>query len=267
MPAHTEFAITSSHNPRIKALRRLVASRRERMEAQQIVVEGVRLIDDALRSGVMPLAIFYAPALIAGNPLASALIERMLAAGVACFSCTEAVFASVAETVTPQGVLALLPMPRRHLPPAPALILLLDGVRDPGNAGALLRSAEAAGADAVIFGPGTVDPFNDKVLRGAMGAHFRLPLVVADDWQTVRALVAGLSSYVAVADQGRAYDQVDWRSPAALVVGGEADGPGQAAFALGQPIHIPMLGAPESLNAAMAGSIILFEAARQRRAG
>ena len=262
----SEPAITSIHNPRVKAVRRLLASRKARYAGQQIVVEGVRLLADALHSGVEPVALFFDPALVAGSPAATGLIEQVAARGVECIACAGPVFAAMAETVTPQGVLALLPMPRPPLPLTPSLVLVLDGVRDPGNAGTLLRTAAAAGADIVIFGPGAVDPFNDKVLRGAMGAHFRLPLLVVEEWATVRAQLAGLACYVAEASQGIAYDQVAWRQPTALVVGGEASGPGPAAQQLCQPVHIPMHGATESLNAAVAGSVILFEAARQRRA-
>jgi TrmH family RNA methyltransferase len=118
----------------------------------------------------------------------------------------------------------------------------------------------------VIFAPDTVDPFNDKVLRAGMGAHFRLPLRTCQRWNDVRPLLhADQQIYLAEATASRAYDQVDWRAPVALIVGGEAAGASQEAQALAQPIAIPMLGRAESLNAAVAGAIILFEAARQRR--
>ena len=266
MSSQPELAITSIHNPRVKAVRRLLTSRRARHAAQQIVVEGVRLVDDALRSGVAPVALFFDPVLTVGNQAVTALVAQVAARGGECVACAGPVFAAMTETVTPQGVLALLPMPRPPLPQTLSLALVLDGVRDPGNAGALLRSAEAAGADLVIFGPGSVDPFNDKVLRGAMGAHFRLPLRVAEEWSVIRTHLAGLTCYVAEAGQGIAYDRVAWRQPAALIIGAEAGGPSPAARLLCQPVHVPMHGATESLNAAIAGSVILFEAARQRRA-
>lgn len=265
MPSQPEPAITSRHNPRVKAVRRLIDSRRARMAARQIAVEGVRLIEDALRSGTAPLTLFFDPALTAGNPAAAALIAQAAAAGSECIACTGAVFAAMSETQTPQGVLAVLPMPALPPPPHPTLALVLDGVRDPGNAGALLRSAEAAGASLAIFSPGAVDPFNDKALRSGMGAHFRLPITVAETWETLRSALAGLTCYVAQAGAGLAYDQVDWRQPAALVIGGEATGPSHAVQQFGQPVHIPMHGGTESLNAAVAGAVILFEAARQRR--
>jgi TrmH family RNA methyltransferase len=178
-------------------------------------------------AAIAPVTLFYAtPRSRLTNPAAAALVDRAAAAGSECVACAGPVFAALAETLTPQGVLALLPMPAPPRPPAPSLVLVLDGVRDPGNAGALLRSAEAAGADLVIFGPGAVDPYNDKVLRAGMGAHFRLPLQRVDDWAAIRAQLAGLACFVAEAAAGLAYDQVAWRQPAALVIGGEADGPG-----------------------------------------
>jgi TrmH family RNA methyltransferase len=150
-------------------------------------------------------------------------------------------------------------------PERPTLILLLDQVREPGNAGALLRSAEAAGADLVIFAPNTVDPFNDKAVRAGMGSHFRLPLQICRTWEQVLGLLGDIPLYLAEARADLAYDEMDWRRPAGLVVGGEADGASEEARRAATPIAIPMLGDAESLNAAVAGAVILFEAARQRR--
>ena len=131
----------------------------------------------------------------------------------------------------------------------------------------LLRSAEAAGVDLAIFGPDTVDPFNDKVVRAGMGAHFRLPLQIAGTLPQLQQLLGdAMPLYLADAEGELAYDDVDWRTPAVLVVGGEANGASAAMRARARLIRIPMHGRVESLNAGIAGSIILFEAARQRRA-
>ena len=139
-------------------------------------------------------------------------------------------------------------------------------MRDPGNAGTLVRSAAAAGVDVVVFGPGSVDPFNDKVVRGGMGAHFRAPLRILANWADIRGtLGADLPIYLAEAGAGLAYDQMDWRRPAALMLGGEAAGASAEARRGAIPLHIPMHRNVESLNVGVAGSIILFEAARQRR--
>ncbi len=257
--------LTSPQNAQIKAARKLT-TRKERYAAGQLLVEGVRLIDDAWQSGARPVTVFYAPELIDANPAAVQLVQRMVTAGCACLPCATTVFATLTETVTPQGVAAVFPLPNLPLPAHSTLALVLDTVRDPGNAGTLLRSAEAAGVDCVLFGPETVDPFNDKVLRAGMGAHFRLPLRVCPTWEQVMPLLgAGKTLYLATAAAELAYDAVDWRQPAVLVVGGEAAGASPTARQLATPLAIPMHGQVESLNAAVAGAVILFEAARQRR--
>ena len=257
--------ITSQENPRIKAARKL-HTRKGRIAAGALLVEGVRLLGDAWRSGIRPQVIFYAPEML-GSDEGLALLAGLQDAGCACFGCAPAVFASLAETVTPQGIAAVLPLPELPMPPQPTLVLILDGIGDPGNAGTLIRSAEAAGADAVIVGPGTVDPFNDKAIRAGMGAHFRLPVRRCAGWDDVMALLpAAMAWYVADAHGGAAYDSVDWRQPSAVVVGSEAHGPGSYVSERSTGILIPMAGSTESLNAAIAGSVILFEAARQRRA-
>lgn len=259
--------ITSSQNARIKAARRL-DERKERYAAGQFRVEGVRLLGDALRSGIRPAVVFYDPELVAANPAAQALLAQVEAAQVECLACAPAVFAGLTDTVTPQGLVGVLPLPQLPLPAALSFALVLDAVRDPGNAGTLLRSAAAAGAEAVVFGPGSVDPYNDKVVRAAMGAHFRVALRVCPTWEHVRHLLgAGLACYVAAADAAQVYDQVDWRRPCALIVGSEAHGASAEARRLALPIAIPMHNGVESLNAAVAGSVLLFEAARARRSG
>jgi TrmH family RNA methyltransferase len=256
--------ITSASNPRIKAACKLRRARQRRKQGRMLM-EGVRLVEDAWRAGVRPETVFYAPALVEHNQRALALLQAMDTAGVESLACSEAAFAALAETVTPQGIAAVVPLPAMGPPERPTLILLLDQVREPGNAGALLRSAEAAGADLVIFAPNTVDPFNDKAVRAGMGAHFRLPLQICRTWEQVLGLLGDIPLYLAEARADLAYDEMDWRRPAGLVVGGEADGASEEARRAATPIAIPMLGDAESLNAAVAGAVILFEAARQRR--
>ena len=260
--------ITSVHNPRIKAARKL-ADRKERYAAGMLLAEGVRMIGDAWQSGIRPVAVFYDPQAITANAVAADLLAALEAGGCDCQACTPEVFATLTGTITPQGIVALLPLPiARPLPSLISFALVLDTVRDPGNAGTLLRSAAAAGVQVVIFGPQTVDPFNDKVLRAGMGSHFRVPLRICPTWNHVRQTLGDAPVlYLAEANAPLGYDQVDWRGPSALVVGGEASGASDAARTTAVPIAIPMQSAVESLNAAVAGSIILFEAARQRRLG
>jgi TrmH family RNA methyltransferase len=150
-------------------------------------------------------------------------------------------------------------------PPDPlTLALVADGLTDPGNLGTLLRTASAAGVQALFLTEGTVDAFNPKVVRGAMGAHLRLPIVSVPASELPQRL-AGLRVWLAEARQGEPYDRVDWRPPSALVIGGEARGPQDSVRALSPSlVHIPMQAGSESLNAAVAAAVILFEIARQR---
>lgn len=258
--------ITSIHNPRVKAARKLV-DRKERYAAGMLLAEGVRMIGDAVKCGIEPVVVFYDPQAAEANAAATALLAALEAAGTECQPCTPEVFATLTSTVTPQGLVAVLPLPLNLPVPTPlTFALVLDAVRDPGNAGTLLRSAAAAGVQAVIFGPQTVDPFNDKVLRAGMGTHFRVPLRICATWEQVRQILGpGLNLYLAEAAAQLAYDRVDWHIPCGLVVGGEASGAGAAARTASTAIAIPMHSGVESLNAAVAGSVILFEAARQRR--
>jgi TrmH family RNA methyltransferase len=175
---------------------------------------------------------------------------------------------SLADTVTPQGVIAVFRVPEASLDGgAGRVVLVLDRVRDPGNAGTLLRSADASGVVGTVAFIDSVDPFAPKVVRAGMGAHFRLNIVDHQQWEALRPRIGARPVYLAAASGDRAYDQVDWTGDSVLVVGGEAEGAGRGAAASATArVSIPMSGPTESLNAAMAGTIILFEAARQRRA-
>ena len=254
--------ITSASNPRVKLARKL-QRRRRRQETGLCVLEGRRLVEDAWRAGAAFDVVFVRDDQPSGD---LPWLADLQAAGVPIFLVTEAVMAALSETVTPQGLVALVRTPQLPLPTPLRFALVLDRVRDPGNAGALLRSAAAAGVDLVLFGPETVDPFGGKVLRSAMGAHFRIPVRACRAWSEVDEwLGAGMHVYVADVRGRLTYDAVDWTRPAALIVGGEAHGPSPAARSRASSIVIPMAHGVESLNVAVAGSVILFEAARQQR--
>jgi len=256
--------ITSTTNHRIKDARKLL-TRKGRHNAGQLLLEGVRLLGDAWRSGMRPTLVFFSPDDLTSSE-GRRLLAEMEAAGCECIPCTSTVFASLSETTTPQGIAGVLPLPQLVWPERPTLLLILDGVGDPGNAGTLIRSAEAAGCDGVIFAPAAVDPFNDKVVRAGMGAHFRLPIRSCAAWSAVDALLSpGMRCYLADAHAAFDYTAIDWRAPCALVVSNEAHGASAAARSLSSAVTIPMHGRGESLNAAIAGSVIIFEAARQRR--
>lgn len=256
--------ITSKDNSTIKAAKRL-RERKGRIESHALLIEGARLVGDAWRAGVLPERVFIEPEALRQRSPVHDLLADMQAARVPIEEVSERVFAELAETVTPQGIAAVVPLPRLAIPSKPTLLLALDGVRDPGNAGTLLRSAEAVGVDAVLFGPGSVDPWNGKVMRAAMGAHFRLPIREVPEWDEVDEIAPGVQWYVAAGEAAHPYDTVNWREPSLLVVGSEATGASDEVRRRATAIAIPMRGGTESLNAAMAGTVILFEAARQRK--
>jgi TrmH family RNA methyltransferase len=253
--------ISSIANPKLKLIRNLQTRRSVRQAERLFVVEGVRLLEEAARAPAPPQLVLHGDAL---EPRARAVVEQLRALGAAVEEVTPAVMAAASDTDTPPGLLAVAPLPTFG-PPAPlSFALVLDGLRDPGNLGTILRTADAAGVQAVLLAPGTVDAYNPKVVRAAMGAHFHVPLVAAG-WPALAERLAGLTLWLAEARQGPAYTQVDWRQPCALIIGAEAAGPGAAARHLAhRPVCIPMPGQAESLNAAVAAGIILFEAARQR---
>jgi RNA methyltransferase, TrmH family len=253
--------ITSTQNDRVKYVRSL-SRRRVRQREDRFVVEGTRLVGEVIRAGLTPALVFYTAAW-AATPAGGKLLPLLRPAEDGDWLVSEAVMAACADTESPQGVLAVVPSVR--LEPRPGLALIVDGVRDPGNLGTILRSAEAAGTGQVLLAPGTVDMYNPKIVRAAMGAHFRLP-VESLEWPAIAGRVAGRAVWLADAAGEAAYDAVNWLAPSALVIGGETAGTGKEAAALATGrVRIPMAGGAESLNAAMAATVLLFEVARQRK--
>lgn len=253
--------ITSVQNDRVKYVRSL-ARRRVRQREGRFIVEGTRLLDELVGAGIEPALVFYTAAW-AETSAGQHLLALVRSAGEGMWLVSETVMAACADTHTPQGVLAVVSF--LELPPNPGLLLVLDGIQDPGNLGTILRSAESAGVGQVLLAPGTVDLYNPKVVRGAMGAHLRLP-VHSREWADIEVGASGRAVWLADAAAEMTYDLVDWCRPSALIVGSEAAGVGQEAaqMATGR-VSIPMAGGAESLNAAMAATVILFEAARQHR--
>lgn len=257
----TPDVIASPSNPGIKTIRSL-QRRKARQQERAFVVEGVRAVNDVLASGVAPRAIYLREdadrGLLAGS--ADEVPVRRVATRL---------FNEITDTVHPQGVLAIVPMPDER--PLPAVntapvIMIVDRVRDPGNLGTLLRSAAGAGLDHVAIAPECVDPYHPRAVRAAMGAHFRIP-VSRVEWDEIGPYLAVLD-VVAVADAAGEtdYDMVPWSSAAAMIVGGEAFGPSpEARTHANVRVSIPLVNGIESLNAGVAGSLLAFEAARQRR--
>ncbi len=258
--------ITSIHNPKIQVIRKLQSHSKVRKEEQVFVIEGVRLAEEALLSGWEAQQVLCTSHL---DMRGRAVVEGFAAHGARGELVSDTVFKSISETETPQGVLVVLAQQTLPLPKELDFLLILDGVRDPGNLGTILRTAAAARTQAVLLAPGNVDAFAPKVLRAGMGAHFRLPIHQLG-WAQIEQLLAGshagMRIYLADAAEGTAYTQADFRTPLALLIGGEAAGAGHEAITLAnEKVRIPMPGSSESLNAAIAAGILIFEVVRQRR--
>ena len=257
--------ITSTRNPKIQWVRSLQARSRQRREDSAFVVEGVRLVEEALNSGWKARLVMYTDDL---DLRGQRLVDEFASRSVPIELVTLQVMRAASDTQTPQGILGVISLDDLPLPESLDFVFIPDGIRDPGNLGTMLRTASAAGVDAVFLPPGTVDAFAPKVLRSAMGAHFRLPLFTGS-WEELRALIsrASLRVYLAAADCDLVYTQADFRSPLALIVGGEAGGAGEAARQVGDAcVSIPMPGGTESLNAAAAAAVLFYEVLRQRSA-
>ena len=259
--------ITSVHNPKIQWVRRLQGHAKSRREDNAFIVEGVRLVEEALQANWETQLVLYTPEL---SPRGLALVEAFTERGASVEEVSRYVLEAAAGTEMPQGLLAVLSMHSLPLPAHLDFALIPDGVRDPGNLGTLLRTAAAAGVGAVLLPPGSADPYAPKVVRSAMGAHFRLP-ILSMQWEEIQALLkphapaVPFTLFLADARGELPYTQADFRPPTALLIGGEAEGAGSQAELLADVrVHIPMPGGAESLNAAVAASILMFEVVRQR---
>jgi RNA methyltransferase, TrmH family len=251
--------ISSLQNDKIKLAHALQGMAKARRKEGKIVLEGVRLVRDALLAGHAPLF-----ALTSADFDDASVLQPLRAKGVETLPVSDEVMRHVSETQQPQGILAVFPIPEPILPPVPQRILILDAIRDPGNMGTILRTAGAAGVQAVLLSPTCADPYNPKALRSGMGAHFRVP-VMEMDWAGIATYSETLQLYIADSAGDVPYNRADWSKAWGLMIGSEAHGAGDEARSLAhQRVYIPMARSTESLNAAVAAGIILFEAVRQR---
>jgi TrmH family RNA methyltransferase len=264
----------SANNPRIAALRRLTGRRRARLDAGQFVIEGPMPVAELLEAGAGLTEIYVdADAWVSfddRSPLRGA-VRDAIEAGIPVWSIAPAVFESVSDTATPQGVMALAPRtttPITDLASRPGPVLVLVDISDPGNAGTLVRAAEAAGCAGVVFAGSCTDPYGPKTVRAAAGSLVRLP--IAEESTAFVALVAlrdaGRTLVATVVDGGDAPESLDLAGEVAIVLGSEAHGlDADVVDRCDQSATIPMDPAVESINVAIAGAVVLFEAARQRR--
>jgi TrmH family RNA methyltransferase len=253
--------ITSVQNPSVKFVRRLQAEKRFRRREAAFVVEGTRWLQELVGQAHPLQFVFYTDdwrqqanhqaILQQLQPLAQAVSEEVMAA--------------MSDTETPPGVLSVGHIAPLPLPASPTFLLVLDSVTTPGNLGTMLRSAAAAGADGVLLTPGCVDAYNPKVLRGSMGAHLRLP-VHELSWAEIEEVTKEMTVWLTAVSDATDYTTINWTEPSAIIIGNEARGVGTEAVRLANGrLTIPMHNDTESLNAATAAAVVLFEAARQRR--
>jgi TrmH family RNA methyltransferase len=257
--------VTSVANPAIRFARAL-QRRRNRERERAALVEGVRAISTGLDFGAR-LRLLIVDAERAGQ-LPKRDLTRMRAAADRVVYAASAPFASVADTEHPQPVIAVFELPALEMPYPATLVVALDAIRDPGNLGTLVRAAVAAGADGLALLPESVDALNPKAIRASAGAIFGVSAPTFPDLATASERCFATRPAVVVADAhaDTAYDAFDWTQPVLLVVGGEAHGVGAGPRTYADvAVRIPMAASIESLYAAVAGAVLLFEAARQRR--
>jgi TrmH family RNA methyltransferase len=253
--------ITSRQNPKIKYIQQLNSHRKYREKESAYVVEGIRILEEALPAGKVPLQILYSPEI---DQRGHQLLEKFKAMDINCLEAAPDVFKTASDTSTPQGILAVFSIDPPCLPDRLDLVLIADQIRDPGNLGTLMRTCLGADADLLVLVSGSVDPYSPKVVRSGMGAHFRLPVISAA-WSEIPAITGNLTLYLADMKKGKSLWDTDLSGAVGLIIGGEAHGAGdQARNLASQTIHIPMNPDLESLNAAAAAAILLFESRRQR---
>lgn len=258
--------ISSASNAKVKQVVQMKKKGKVRRERGAFLVEGIKMVEEAIQYGILEAYVMES-CLEQLQTSHGSVLERIQYEVV-----SDKVFAEMSDTVTPQGILAVVKMPVYTLSeilakPNPHL-MLLENLRDPGNLGTILRSAEGAGATGVVLSKESVDIFNPKVIRSTMGSIFRVPFCYVEDFEETMQLMkeAGVTLYAAHLCGTANYEAFDYHKGCGFLIGNEANGlteeTSKEADCL---VKIPMEGQVESLNAAMAASILMFEVARQRR--
>lgn len=262
--------ITSLQNPRVKDLVRL-RNRRERDRTGTFLVEGFRELTRAADAAIEIMDVYYAPGLFLGENETD-LLDRLVATGARSTELGDEAFRKAAYRDRPEGLLAVArqfdtSLARLSLPSDP-LVLVVESIEKPGNLGTMLRTADAAGADAVLVCDPATDPFNPNTVRASIGSLFSIPLAIAGTEEAIRWMaVHGIRTVATTPDTDRLHWEPSYRGAVAIVIGSEQYGLSNAWLQLAdEAVRIPMAGAADSLNAAMAAGVVLFEAVRQRTA-
>ena len=265
----TDSQLTSRDNPLLKTIR-LVSSGSRRAPSQLVLAEGVRALEEATRSRYEIEAVVFSDD-FGSSERERALLQAWRSKGVRLFRTGPKLFESVSGVQSPQGALALMRVPEKilsEIAPVPnALILCACEIQDPGNLGTLVRAAAAAGATMTCMTKGTVSARSPKSVRASAGLFFHLPVVEHVEIPELRDYCTRYSIrlYRTDTQQGCAYTETDLRSSCAIVLGNEAAGLSRSDLVEIPAIHIPMARGVESINVAMAGTVVLFEAFRQRQ--
>jgi TrmH family RNA methyltransferase len=260
--------LTSTANPRVKAAVAL-RDRRERDRTGLTVVDGTREVRRSIEGGAVVVEAFVCERLLAGED-ARVILDRLATTAATVHLVSEPVFDRVSFGERAEGIVAVVRIPSLDLAglllPADPLVVVVEGVEKPGNLGAVLRSADGAGADAVIAADAQTDLFNPNVIRASVGTAFSVPIASASAAQTLSWLRAnGLRIVAARVDADRLYTDVDLRGPLAVALGAEADGL-TAAWSSDEieAVRLPMAGIADSLNVSVTAAVLLYEARRQR---
>ncbi len=258
--------ITSMSNSQVKALHSLMKKSKERYKQKLFVVEGIKMFEEIPKRWLKQV---YVSESFLKDKERAKLIENF-----SYETLSDTVFKSVSDTQTPQGIVAVVQMPSYRLDELmrdkDTLLLILDSVQDPGNLGTIMRTAEGAGVTGIIMNHTTVDLFNPKTVRSTMGSVFRVPFFITEDLQIVLQQLQkdGVCLYAAHLRGEKFYDAFDYTKASGFLIGNEGNGLNEAiASCADEYIRIPMEGAVESLNAAVAASILVYEGNRQRRKG
>lgn len=259
--------ITSTANQKIKRILKLQKKAKARNEEGVFIVEGIRMMKEAPVSRIREL--YVSETFLKKNiEIDSNLMKRAEVV-------TDTVFAHMSDTKTPQGIMGIIERKQdtledllgKHEEKVPFLIVL-DHLQDPGNLGTILRTAEGAGVTGVILGKDCADLYQPKVIRSTMGSIYRMPAVCVEDVKEtiIKLKRNGIHTYAAHLDDSRFYDEEDYTKPTAFLIGNEGNGlPEEICAEAEHKIKIPMHGQVESLNAAMAAGILMYEVCRQRR--
>lgn len=261
--------ITSNQNSRIKTLSALQRSKKDRMNSGLFVVEGERIVTDVLRTSPQLIGEIYVSESFDTQKLAGVLgpdHHDMTTDRISVITVKDSVFKSISETVTTQGILATVHMESllrdyRDITAGALRILILEDIQDPGNLGTIVRTAEAAGMDAIVMSKGTVDIFSPKVTRATMGSILRVPFAYAPDLtEVIRFLKESkVTVYGAYLHGGVSLDEIHYEEKSAIIVGNEGNGITDATIAeVDRRVFIPMAGSIESLNASIAAAVLMY---------